>query len=218
MGEGLIHIITPMSAAWCGWTMLGLLFCAILSEYMQPGIISQAPLSLWAQSDRVYKDAPVNFMGQTLISLFRIGTMAMALCLCFDTGRPFRFAAFATVCGIILAILIAKMVCNILLDHTFMLSRRFSSPYEHYANITTIACCLLFPCLIVTLRIGNTAVSRWVLGVITALFLLMCLYRMIRTYIQSPLAIIYVLLYICTLEVLPLGILLYLSSQTLSFL
>jgi hypothetical protein len=42
---------------------------------------------------------------------------------------------------------------------------------------------------------------------------LVCLYRMAGIYIRSLSAILYVLLYIATLEVVPFGALLYLSSK-----
>ena len=218
MFSGLTHIISPLSAAWCGWTMLFLLLCAILSEFMQPGIILKSGTSLITRTERTYKDAPTNFLGQTLIALFRIGTLAMALCLCFSPSDNFRFVAFLVACGLILAILLLKMLCNIMLDYTFMLTRRFASPYEHYANIATIATCVLYPCLLIVLRIGSQTAGLWILGIATVLFLAMWLYRTVRTLIVSPISILYLTIYICTLELLPLALLLLLSQKTISAL
>lgn len=218
MFSGIGHIISPLNAAWCGWTMLFLFLCAVLGEYMQPGIITKAGSSLVARVDRLYKDAPTNFIGQTLIAIFRIGTFAMALCLCFYANAPFRFVAFGAVCGLIIAILLVKMLCNIVLDYTFMLSRRFAMVYEHYANIATVAICVLYPCLLVVLRIGSPIVGQWILGIATVLFVLMWTYRAIRTFIVSPLSILYLTLYICTLELLPLAGLFYLSQKMMSAL
>ena len=84
--------------------------------------------------------------------------------------------------------------------------------YEQYSDISTLACCLLFPGLMVVLRLGNPTIGYWVLGTVTALFVLMWTYRVVRNYLRSPMAILYIVLYIATLEVLPLGILFYLSS------
>ncbi len=216
MYSGISHIISPLSAAWCGWTMLFLFLCAILSEYLQPGIISQSGSSLIVRTERTYKDAPTNLLGQTLVTIFRIGTLAMALCFCFYPLGTFGFATYAAVCGLIIAVLLVKMVCNIILDYTFMLSRRFAAVYEHYANISTIAVCILYPALLVVLRIDNPVVGQWLLGIVTALFVIMWTYRAIRTFIISPISILYLTLYICTLELLPLAMLLYLSQKTIS--
>lgn len=204
-----------MSAAWSSWTMLVLLLCAILSEFFQPGVILQTPASLLARGERMYKDAPTNFQGQALITLFRVGTLAMALCLCICPDDKFRFVTFLAVCGVIFGFLMVKMLVNILLDFTFTLSRRFSPAYEHYGNIFTMAICALYPCLLVLMRVGNMIAARWVLGIVALLFFAMWTYRAIRFYVVSPMALIYLTIYLLTVELLPFGALYYLSSQTI---
>ena len=218
MIEQISHIISPLSAGWCGWTLFALFLCAVLSELMQPGVIIQAHSSLFAHTDRTYKDAPTNTLGQIAITIFRIGTLAIAIDMSFYTNGVFHFTAFAAICGLILGLLLMKMLCNRLLDYTFSLSRRFMPMYEQYGNIATIASYILYPCLLLMLRIGKPEWVIWALGGATILFLLMCIYRMARTYIQSPMAILYVALYLCTLEVLPLGILFYLSSKIILYI
>ena len=207
-----------MSAPWCGWTMLALLLCAVLGELLQPGVISQASSSLLSQNDRTYKNAPTNFPGQVMITMFRIGTAAMGLYLCLYTGGQSGFGVFATLCGLIVALLLVKMLCNNLLDYTFQISRRFMPAYEQYGDITTIATCILYPTLLIMLRVDNILMNRWLVGSIAVLFLLMWLYRLARNYIQSLGSILYVGLYLGTLEVLPLGLLFYLGSKTISII
>ena len=195
---------------------MALFLCAVFSEVMQPGVITQSPLSILSRTERTYKDAPTNTLGQILISIFRIGTLAMAICLCFYEGGAFRFGSFAAVCGLVVAIIMAKMLCNILLDYTFMLSRRFMPVYEQYGDLATISACVLYPCLLVFIRIGRPELSRWALAIIAGAFVLVCLYRMARIYIRSLSAILYVALYIATMELVPFGALLYLSSKMIA--
>ena len=212
------HILSPVNAGWVGWMMFALLVCAVLAECLQRGIITQAPLSLFSRSERTYKDAPVNFWAQVLITIFRIGTIAMAVNLCCYTGQSFTFASFGVVCGIIVGLLLVKMICHALLDYTFLLSRMFQFAYEHYANIITLAVVILYPVLLVLLRIGNPVAAQWGVGVIAGLFGLMWLYRGGRMFITSPLAIVYFILYFCTLELLPMAALYYLSELTIQIL
>ena len=112
MGEGRAHIISPLSAPWCGWTMLVLMLCAILSEWTQPGIITQAYESLIVHTERTYKGSPNTFLGQFLMALFRIGTIGMALCLCVYQGTGFSFTAFAGICGLVVTLLLVKMLAD----------------------------------------------------------------------------------------------------------
>ena len=198
--------------------MLFLMLCALVSELMQPGVISQAGTSLRVRTERVYKDAPTNYLSQFLITLFRLGILAIALYLSFYDGGRFTFSIFAALCGVIFIVALLKMLGDTLVDYTFMLSRRFTSPYEHYANILTLTSCLLYPCVLVLLRFGNAVASRWVLGATVVLFLILWFYRAWRHFVNTPHAALYFILYICTLELLPLGLLLYLSSQTINYL
>lgn len=219
MGSGIAHIISPLSAPWCGWMMFALLLCAVLSEFFQPGIITQAvSSSLLTRANRTYKEAPSNFLSQTLISLFRIGTLAMAICLCFCTDDRFSLLRFLAVCGIIVGVLIVKMLCNKLIDYTFMISRRFGAAYEHYSNIATIGIVVLYPILLILLRFGNPIASQWALGCVLLIFIVLWVYRSGRMYITSPMAILYFALYIVTIELLPLGLLLYVSAKTISII
>jgi len=212
------HIISPLSAPWCGWMMLGLLLCAILSEWLQPGVISQAHESLIAKTDRTYKESPNTFFGQFLIALFRIGTIAMALCLCVYQGAGFSFAAFGAVCGLVVAVLMLKMLLNIALDYTFSLSRRFGGAFDIYANITTLAVIALYPIVLVMLRIGDPLIAQWTTGIVALLFIGMWVYRSARIYLVSIRAVIYLIAYIATLEVLPMAVLYVLSAKMISFL
>ena len=218
MIEQVPHIISPLSAGWCGWTLFALFLCAVLSEFIQPGVITQAHAILFAHTDRMYKEAPANTVGQLTLTIFRIGTLALAVYISFFTTGVFRFAGFAAISGLILVLILVKMLINKLLDYTFALSRQFMPMYEQYANMSTVASYILYPCLLVILRIGKPEWALWVLVAVSVLFLIMCSYRMARTYIRSLAAILYIALYICTLEVLPLGLLFYLSSKIILYI
>ena len=218
MGEGIAHIMSPLSAPWCGWTMLVLLLFAILSEWLQPGVIAQSPVSIIVRAERTYKEAPTSVMAQILITLFRIGTLAMLICLYYCESGSFPFMAFMAVSGIILGVLIAKMLCNILLDYTFQLSRQFGEIYEHYSNLLTLTIVALYPVLLLFLHIGSASSYRCLLIITGGVFLLLWLFRSAQQYIRTPMAILYLLVYTLTLEVVPMVGLIYLSAKTISYI
>ena len=207
-----MHIVSPASAGWTGWLMFGLLICAVLAEFLQRGIISQALQSILTRSDRTYKDAPMNFWAQVLITIFRVGVIALAICLCCYTGGTFAFAAFGEVCGLIVGLVVVKMLCQWILDYTFRFSRLFESAYEPYANILTLVTVILYPILLILFRVDSAAVAKWCIGLVAVLFILLWLYRGGRIFIQSPMSILYFVLYLCTLEILPMAALYYLSE------
>lgn len=214
----IAHIISMANAPWYGWTMLVLLLCGVLAEFSQPGIVTQAPGSLFARADRTYKKSPDTFGGQLLITLFRIGTPAMALCLCLCTGGHAPFRAFWAFCGIILAMIVVKMLCNTLLNYTFMLNRLYEEAYEHYGNLTTLAAVILYPLLLILVAVDNLLVTQWAIGIVAVLFILIWAYRSARMYIVSPIAVLYLAIYIASLEIMPMATVYYLSNQLISIL
>jgi len=218
MMTSLPHITSMLTTPWCGWTLLVLMLFAILAEWIQPGVISQAYTSLKVRTERMYKDAPTSGMAQILITAFRIGTLAMIVCMCFAPNDRLTFVAYMAVCGVILAILMVKMICNILLNYAFQITRIYGDVYEHYSNIFTLTIVAMFPLVLLFLHIGSITATRCLLGVMAVLFLVMWLYRCVRQFIHAPLAIIYLLTYMITLEILPMVGLLLFSEKTLSIL
>jgi hypothetical protein len=186
-----------------------------MGEFMQPGVITQAHTSLLAQTDRTYKESPMNLWGQVFITIFRIGTIALALYMGLYSGGTFGFGTFALIGGLTVAVLLVKMAGTALVDYTFQISRRFMPSYSQYADITTLAVCLLYPGMLIGMRIGSSVVVLWLLAAVAALFVLLFTYRLMRNYMQSLKAALYVILYVATLEVLPMGALYYLSSITI---
>lgn len=198
--------------------MLVLLLFAVLSEWMQPGVISQALGSLKVRPERMYKDAPANVMAQLLLTLFRIGTVAMALCLCLCPDDRFTFAAFAAVCGIVVGVLMLKMLCNILLDYTFQLVRKYGDVYEHYSNILTLTVLALYPAVLLFMHIASSQTTYWLVLAAALLFLGMWIYRCARQFVQTPMAVLYLLAYTATLEILPMAGIVLLSAKTITLI
>lgn len=207
-----------MSAPWCSWMMLALFLCMVLAEITQPGVLLQSPSALVVRTERDYKESSANFMGQLFITLFRIGTASMAMCLCWCPADHAPLEAFGVVCGILVAVLLVKMVCNVLLDYAFSLTRRFGDGYELYGNIATLSAAVLYVALLVLLRIPDVTVARWTAGAIAGLFILLWMYRAARAYVRSLSAVLYLVVYIVTLEVLPMAAFIYLSAQTIAIL
>lgn len=198
--------------------MLGLLLCAFLAELFQPGVITQAPSVVFSRGDRVYKESPSNFPGILFISLFRLGVLSMALCMCFCSLNHTPFSAFWATAGIIVGIMMVKMAVNALLDYTFQLSRFFGEGHEAYSSLITITTIILYPILLVIWHFHSTLAAVWALGIMAVIFIGAWLFRCLRSFLLSPASLLYLLIYAATLEVLPMMVLFYLSEKTIAYL
>ena len=212
--DGIAHIYSVVSAPWVAWVMLALLLSAVLAEWAQPGVISQAFTSFFARTDRTYRESPANFQGQLLITLFRLGTVTMTFFLCFCPDGQASLTFFGLIFGGVIAVTLLKMLVNLLLDYTFQLSRRFGTSYEPYGDLMTLIAVVLYPALLLLIHFGTPLASQWVAGAAAGLFLVLWIYRSWRTYVSSAIAPVYLMVYIVTMEVLPLAGLAFLSGKT----
>jgi hypothetical protein len=64
-------------------------------------------------------------------------------------------------------------------------------------------CLGLYPVLLVLPLIGNITMSRWVAVGFAGLFIGLITYRLAQIYMTGAKAIVYILIYVLTLEVLP---------------
>ena len=212
------HIISPLTAPWCGWTMLVLLIMAVLSEWLQPGVITQATTSLLFHPERAYKDAPTRTVAQLFITIFRLGTLAMALCLCFPPESGFSFVAYMAVAGVIFCVALVKMACDLLVDYTFRITKTYGEVYEHYSNLMTLLTVVVYGLLLVFLQIDSPVATRWMMIAVAGIFFLFWFYRSARQFVRTPVAVVYLLLYMTTMELLPMAGIAVLSAKMISLL
>ena len=195
--------------------MFYLLFCAVMSEVVQPGILTGALVSLSSRSNRTYHVAPHNVSGQFFISSFRIGTLAMALCMCFYTNGDFSFVSYLLVCALVLGCIVTKMVMNVTVDYAFSITRKYGSGYEHYANIFTLMMLAIYPAELLLSRWYDVSINRWVFGLLFVTFNMIWLVRCLRMCIGSLPAIFYTIIFYLTAEVLPMVFLVYVTAKTI---
>ena len=206
---GIEHIATLYSAGWFGWAMMLLATCAVLSEVFQPGVISSVTASVFALSDRTYKQTP------------RLGTPALLLIMAIDDR--FDSAGNGLLCYTIalamtIGIMMIKMLCNGLIDYTFTLRAFAAGVTTHYANIATLSALVQFPMMLILPLFGSLTVNRWAAGISAALFIGLITYRLARIYLSGAKAIGYILIYVLTLEVLPVGALAVGLSQIMKII
>lgn len=212
-----MHIESVLSAPWVGWIMFLLLLSPLLAEWSQPGVVTQSFTAFFAHSDRTYRESPATYLGQFWISIFRLGCIAMTLFLCFYAGEA-SWRIFVLIFACVLAVMIAKMLINRLLDYTFQLTRNFGSSYEAYGDLVTMIGLVLYPALLFILHYGTPLATRWVASIAAVVFIALWIFRSWRSYVSSLVAPIYLIMYIATLEVLPMAGLAYLSGQMLTLI
>ena len=200
--------------------MLGLAICAILAGVFQPAVIRQGFVSLFSKVERSYNDSPMNYVGQVLLFVFRAGIVGMAIYLftynshlaTHTADGEFLFSRYMTIMGAVAATEIVKYLVSLLLNYTFQLSRQFATLFAHYTYVSTSICCVLYPLLLLIIYFGSQALTTIGLCVMMSVCWLVLFIKWVRVFFTSIPSVIYVLLYILTIEVLPLLTLTYIFS------
>ncbi len=200
--------------------MLGLPICAILAGVFQPAVIRQGFVSLFSKVERSYNDSPMNYIGQALLFVFRAGIVGMAIYLftynsqlaMHANSSEFLFSRYMTIMGAVAAMEVVKYLVSLLLNYTFQLSRQFATLFAHYTYVSTSICCVLYPLLLLIIYFGSQALTTIGLCVMMSVCWLVLFIKWVRVFFTSIPSVIYVLLYILTIEVLPLLTLTYIFS------
>ena len=188
--------------------MLGLLFCLVLGEKLQPNTLSAAFRTSLTQLERTYGDRATNLYGLISLNVFRVGTLAMTLYAFTYSRAPFSILVFLYIALGVIGFVVLKSFVSWLISYTFDLRRATVLFAPQYDNIWTILCVLLYPVTLLHMNIGGH-VLQWVLLALTLLFVILTAFKFWQYYFSAGLSWLYLTVYIVTLEILPLGAIWY---------
>lgn len=196
--------MSPVSAPWVAWVMLFLLLCGVVAEMVQSGVVVQAFSTIFAKVERSYGDVQHNLLEELIMNIFRIGTFAMALYLYAYRAGDFRFATYLLVAAWVLGIDAVKLAVAAVVNYTFRISKRFALISTHYNNLWTVICCGFYVALLFLLNIDNAVLTKWLLFALALVAIVLIFIKWIRIFCTDMRSFLYIVLYILTLEVLPL--------------
>lgn len=193
-----------MSEPWTAWILLLLLALAGLANVLQPGVVVSGFSTIVTKPERQYTDIQRTVLGQICLHLFQIGTLAMAYYLfCYRSG-DFTILRYGVILLLVALVYGLKVLVMLLVGYTFQLQKRCASIMVHYGNLLCVFCCALYP-LLLLMYSGGTTMWLQVLdvGIVTA-YVLLVVFKYCRAYLQSPMALVYILLFVLTVDVLPI--------------
>lgn len=197
-------ISSPVSEPWTAWVLLALLVLAGMANVWQPGVVVNSFSTIFTKPERQYTDIQRTVLGQICLHLFQLGTLGMGYyLLCFSTGT-FSLTRYGAILLFIAAIYGIKVLAMGLVSYTFQLQKRCASIGTHYGNLICVFCCSLYPMLLLLYRFGPTHELRVMLTVLLAVFMLLITIKYARAFLNRPIALLYILLAVLTLDFLPL--------------
>ena len=194
----ITRISSPLTESWFAW-----LFFAFFVFWVSKGMfLAEANLvfrGLFSKGERSY----VGNVGlQYLTILYKAGILALLIYMLIHVDGEFTFINCGIVFMVILATILAQNLLVRLVGVVFLSNRMLESALEQRRLIGDVLCGLM-PLAIMLLYM-IPACGMFVVIVLSLLYVGMILIKAIQLCYNNLLSVLYVLLYITSLEIIPL--------------
>ena len=194
----ITRISSPLTESWFAW-----LFFAFFVFWVSKGMfLAEANLvfrGLFSKGERSY----VGNVGlQYLTTLYKAGILALLIYMLIHVDGEFTFINCGIVFVVILATILVQNLLVRLVGLVFLSNRILESAIEQRKLIGDVLCGLM-P-LVVMLLCKIPSCGTVVVCVLALLYIGMILVKSIQLFYNNLLSVLYVLLYIISLEVIPL--------------
>ena len=199
--EVIDRISSAISGEWVAWVLLVLLVLLVMNRFFVADI-AVVIRGLYSRAERTYSDA--TWQEKLLAWVYRIGAVAMVgyLCVWPDvtcSGMDYLLAIGVVALALLLRYAIARLVGLVFLD-----SRQIESSFEFRTCICNAICAFLWPVALLV-RITDHKEVVVVLGcVMLGFWVILLVWKGMQLYYKNLLSVFYILLYIISVEVLPI--------------
>ncbi|NDV47310.1 DUF4271 domain-containing protein [Paludibacter sp. 221] len=209
--SGIFSPSLPETENWVFLFLGGLFFLLVFSIRMYPGIIAEDLYSIFRVKERVTlygnsekKDSRVRILF-VLLSFCIISLYAYSFCYEPSIGNEFTFIGYlpyllATSCFFIAKSLINRLLCFVFFDY-----RTLDIARKSYYNLIIFFGVSIFPLLIISIYATPqiTIIAHIGAAIVYILTLALIFLKIFQIFYSKKIDFFYILLYLCTLEILP---------------
>lgn len=207
---GIPHPSLPQNESWVFAILFLLFFLAVYAISQSTGFISETVKTFFQVKERssIFSKATVNdFRFKLFINIFSIGVLSLyAYLVLFKGNGQFQIKGYGYFFLLTTLFLILKSVVFNVLGYVFLSPANLKMAKDSYFNILAFLGIVLYPLLILQIYIPNSYG-----GVIAIISLIACIVagiliiiKLFQIFFKKIVASFYILLYLCTLEFLPL--------------
>jgi hypothetical protein len=210
---GIPHPSLPQTEWWVFLILLILFFLLVFSISRSGGLIAETAKTFFQVKERssIFSKATVNdFRLRILLTIFSAGVLSLyAYLVIFNPVNPFSiktYSYFLMITGLYLGI---KSLFIDLLGYVFLTPPSLKMAKDSYFNIISFLGVILYPLLVLQIYVPDKLYnSIGIIGLIACLSgCILVIIKLFQIFYHKIVASFYILLYLCTLEILPLVIL-----------
>lgn len=196
--EMISRISSPVSESWVAWVLLLLVVLWLMNSMFVPEI-SMVFRGLFSRGERTYSSSGGQLQYTTWG--FRVGLVALLVQMLLVRGDGFAFVDYGIIFGIMsLAYLVQELLIR-LVGMVFLSHRVLEGALDQRILINNALCGAL---PLVVLLSGKEYLGIIVLFVLILLYIGILLIKSMQLFYKNIMSIIYILLYVISLEIIPL--------------
>lgn len=207
--DGILHPSSPGVESWV-FVVIG-----VLTFFLVTGIIQSAGMFVQNFKSFFSRKDPVNpiinptaniVQFQLFITVFTVCVFALLTYeMTFDASDKFILSKFGIFCAIFVGFYMLKHVLFEIVGNTFFNSRTTKNYKSMYFSMLNLLAVFLFPILILyTYQPENWQYPLEIATLILiGIFYIVLIIKLFQIFYVKPLALFYIFLYLCTLEILP---------------
>lgn len=209
--EVVERISTAMSESWVAWVLFVLLVLQAVNRFFVPDM-AVVLRGLFSRSQRTYVDA--SWQSAVLEWLYRMGVVALAVYLYVYSNVPCTILDYLWVLCMTVCVLMAQYGMARFVGVVFLGARQMEGAFEYRAYICNVVSALLWPLLLLA-RLCGSQTALVVCVIALSLLALLLIWKGLQMFCKNVRSIFYILLYVATVEVLPLIVGVYVIKQVL---
>ena len=211
--EGIPHPSFPESESWVFGTILFLFLMMVVSFLRSSGWFYESVRTFFQLKDRssIFSKTTINdFQSRFILILFSVGVLSLyGYILLIPSGKPFEITQYALVLGVTLLFYIFKFLSIEVLGYVFLEKQSLKIARESYFNLLIYLGIVLFPLLIfqIYFPLWLNDYTVYISLVVCVLLFVFLIFKLFQIFFHKSIVSFYLMLYLCTLEILPLIIL-----------
>ena len=199
--EAVFRMTSLVSASWVSWVMLALLVLLAFNQFFITDVAAILR-GLFSRSERLYLDS--TWQGRGLAWLYRTGIVAMAIYLLYSAElEGCSFVGYAEAFGWTAAFLLLQYVLEKIVCVVFLSSKQNELVFDQKICISNAITLVLWVVVLVVQWVDNLLLIKVLYSVLAVLYLGMLLVKSVQMFYGKLVSILYILLYIVSLEVVP---------------
>lgn len=196
--------------------MLALLALLGVSEIFQPGRLMRAVRSLptTKERDSIFMGSGSDYRSRIMMLIYRIGILCLLLMWYSNASWTGWHVGYVALCVALCCFI--KWLLQNWVGATFFSGKELEVFVRHYLYLKDSCSSFLFPVLLLALfapGLGRVAILV-ACGILFAGYLLLLLYKIMALFRSSPMLLVGLPIYVCTVELLPLCGMFILTQQT----